>query len=414
MDKYTTLYEIGITVNNGKASPMVLSNDDIISLSIINDYDYAIFPIIRLRLFIDLDKYTYINEDPNNLSLTFNCMGGVYKINQTDNGTTQVKIISTGSADFGINGILNGYVETKNNAYSKYDNYQMGTKRDSSLNTNNKIPLTVFCYDAQLVRAFKRKVPGIYKNTSLEYIINDMFEKCGIAFDYLNISRIDNSEKFDQVLIPNLSLMEALSYLDTYYGLYEEGTQIFCDTYSRINMGSATPGIGSMFNVRVSSYKAGDTFSGVMLNGKDISYQTPDASVVIKSQTDLEQATNAQIFGSINVETMEAVSTYLEETFKGSDVSNITTPDIIHKSKNKFIPTMYRARLNDRNTRIDLSLNGFVISPQYSVTSGFTFTFDNPIRGVDIGRAYRSMNATHTLTNIGSGLFDIQSTFQLC
>lgn len=415
MDKYTTLYEIGASISNGSSSTLVLSNDDVVSLSIINDYDYATFPIIRIRLYIDIDKYTYINDDPNNLTVLIECNPSVNKINQTDSGATYTKVYCSGSVAFGMNGTLNGYVETKNNAYTKYDNYQMGTERDSSLNTNNKVPITIYCYDAELVRAFKQKVPGIYKNTSLQYIVNDMVNKCGITKN--NIMLFDNSEKFDQVLIPNLSLMEAISYLDTYYGLYEHGTQMYCDNFNGLFLGPATPtnSNGTTMNIRVASYKAGDSFSGVIwTDANTSSYQTPDTSVVIKSQTDLEQATNSQIFGSMNVATYESVETYLEETFKNSDLTNITTPDIIHKSKNKFIPSMYKARVNERNTRIDLSLNGYVLMNGFDSRTGFSFTFDNPIRGIDIGRVYRPMNATHVLTNIGSGVFDIQSTFQLC
>lgn len=391
-------------IYNGISKALTITNDDIISISFINDYDNALFPIIRLRLYIDLNKFSYINEDPNNLYIGIIGRGGIYKINQNDTNNTsytQIRNTQTLSMDG-----LYGYVETKNNAYTKYDNYQMGTQRDSSLNTNNKVALTIYCYNKEYVRAFKQRVDSVYKNTDLYTVVTSMFDKCGI--DNYKINPFDNSEKYDQILVPNLSLIDAISYLDTYYGLYKTGSQLFVNYASSVNL-TSTDDISGIINIRVSSYKSGDSFSGTNIDGTV--YQTPEASVVIKSQTDLEQATNAQIFGSMNVSTFEAVSAYLDETFKGTDMNNITVPAVIHKSKNQFIPSMYKARVDERNTRIDLSISGLGI---INSNNKFMFTFDNIMRGVDVDKTYRPMYATYTLSNIGSGLFDIQSTFQLC
>ena len=413
MDKYTSLYEFTICIYNGKDYAILLTKDDIKSISIINDYDHAFFPIIRLRLYIDLPKFAYINDDPNNLLIGLSCIGSINKINENDTDTTYTRI-STFTSMTDVENGLYGYVETKNNPYSKYDNYQMGEKRDDSLNTNNKVPLTIYCYDKNLIRATKQRVNSIYKNTSLYEVVQNMFLQCGI--NYGKIKPFNNNELYDQILIPNMSLVDAISYLDTYYGLYETGSLLYSTSIGSLSlMPPITEEIAATggYPIRVSSYKSGNAFSGISLPDLyNISFQTPDTSVVVKSQTDLEQATNARIFGSINVDTFEYESETLDETFKDSDMSYMTIPNIAHKTKNKFIPSMYKARVNERNTRIDLSLNGFTLkdfSPY-----GFSFVFDNAIRGVDIGRIYRPMYSTHTFTNIGSGLFDIQSTFQLC
>ena len=412
MDKYTSLYEFTISIYNGIEDTIILSNDDVVSISIINDYDYAFFPIMRLRLYIDLPKLAYINEDPNNLLIGFSCNGSINKINESEDSVTYTRIKSFTSLENYSSGLY-GYVETKNNPYSKYDNYQMGEKRDDSLNTNNKVPLTIYCYDKNLIRATKQRVNSIYTNTSLYAAVTNMFSQCGI--NHGHIEPFDNNEIYDQILIPNMSLIDAISYLDTYYGLYENGSSLYSTVFGYMSLSRPIKETGMSyggFPVRVSSYKAGNSFSGISDPFNSITYQTPDTSVVIKSQTDLEQTVNARIFASMNVSDFESVSTYLDEIFKDSDMTNIEVPYIIHKSKNQFIPSMYKARVNERNTRIDLSLNGYVLSDLEPYL--LSFVFDNPIRGTDINTSYRPMYTTHTFTNIGSGLFDIQSTFQLC
>lgn len=410
MNKFTSLYEFTISISNGKESPMVLTNDDIVSISFINDFDNALFPIIRLRLYIDIDKLSYINEDPNNLSLSFSMFGSIYKINQNENETTYDRYKPLNESITDDSSLLYGYVETKNNPYSKYDNYQMGEKRDNSLNTNVKVPLTIYCYDKEIIRGLKRRVNSIYRNTTIFEIISGMFRQCDVHYE---IHGIDNNERFDQVLIPNLSLLDAIGYLDTYYGIYKSGSTLYSNKIGTMNLMDTDIDFASNVDtVIVSSYKAGDSFSGIC-DPDNLILQTPDTSVVVKSQTDLEQAVNARIFGSINVNDFISNSETLNETFKDSDMSYITTPDILHKTKNQFIPSMYKARVNERNTRIDLSLSGYPMRT-FGSSGRFLFTFENSIRGIEIGRKYRPMYSTHTFTNIGSGLFDIQSTFQLC
>lgn len=417
MDKYTSLFEINTYIYNGKERGIMLSNDDIISLSIIHDYDHAFFPIIRLRLYIDLPKFAYINEDPNNILVSMVLNGDVYGINEESSEKSYTKRGLSWFVNFGDSSPMYGYIETKNNPYSKFDNYQMGEKRNDDLNTNNKVPLTIYCYDKDLIRKTKQQVKSIYKNTDLFSVVQDMYATCEIQYDPMYIGRFDNNKMYEQILIPNLSFIDAISYLDTYYGLYKSGALLYSHHSGQLGLSSSKmyEARGYYDCVRVSSYKSGNTFSGLDLttsmNSKQITLVTPEQSVVIKSQTDLMQATNAQIFGSLNVDDFKTVSAYLDETFT-TDMPLINTPPVMHKTKNEFIPSTYKARVDERNTRIDLSLNGY---PYGGTTCNcFQFVFDNPIRGNNIDKIYRPMYATHTFTNIGSGLFDIQSTFQLC
>lgn len=412
MDKYTSLFEITAYIYNGKDNIITLSDDDIISLSIIHDYDHTFFPIIRLRLYIDLPKLAYINEDPNNIMMSMCLNGAVYGIND-DSTKPYTKTGHTWYVAFGESSPMYGYIETKNNPYSKFDNYQMGEKRNDDLNTNNKVPLTIYCYDKDLIRKTKQQVRSIYKNTSLSSVVEDMFTSCDIEHDPAFLESFDNNKMYDQILIPNLTFIDAISYIDTYYGLYNTGALLYSHRSGMMGL-TSTRFQNDRIYVQVYSYKSGNTFSGIneyiISSTGLLGMSTPEQSVVIKSQTDLIQATNAQIFGSLNVDDFKTVSAYLDETFT-TDMPLINTPPVMHKTKNEFIPSTYKARVDERNTRIDVSLNGY---PYGETSYCFQFIFDNPIRGINIDKLYRPMYATHTFTNIGSGLFDIQSTFQLC
>ena len=337
----------------------------------------------------------------------------MYRLNQ--DGSRSDKISNSGVVRIYNGKRLRCYVDTKNTPYTEYDNYQQGIKKDDSLNTTSKVPITLYCYDDETIRNTKRKVPSIYRNTTLQEVVNHMANQCDIK---LEITPFDNNERFDQILIPNLSFTDAIAYLDSYYGLYESGAMLSTHIGSGVLVLTkmsrdyciTTPNV-----IRVTSYKSGDTYSGPwIVDALSSGVVTPDTSVDVKSATDIEQTVNARIFSSINVDDFNVETSTLNETFEDSRYPNITTPDMIHKTKNKFLTSMYKTLVEEKNTLIDVSLNGDYLSGLYSASDRISFSFDNNQRAIDIDRLYRIKQSTDVFTNIGSGLFSGQTTIRLC
>lgn len=408
---YTSLYTFSVVIDND-GKPVTLSNDEIVSIAFVNEFDNALFPIIRMRLYVDIDLLSYINEHPNDLTISMSMAGMISMIN-TENDQVTYNDISVITNSLTQNMVsLNGYIETKNNPYSKYDNYQFGLPRGDSLNNNNKIPITIYCYDGNLIRATKQSVNSIYKNTTLYSVVTNMFTQCGI--NMYSITPFDNNKIYDQILIPNMSLIDAITYLDSYYGLYREGASMYSPAPGVLQLTrTANELYDNVYSIKVSSYTAGNSFSGIysLPNGNtNPILQTPDTSVIVKSETDLVESTNSNTYTAMNLNNFESQTVQLEHDKSNMD---ITTPMFKHKTKNEFIPDMYRERLNERHTKIDVSIDGFPFK-SCNPSDRFKFIFDNPIRGLNINRMYRPMVVNHVFTNIGSGRFEIQSTLQLC
>jgi hypothetical protein len=414
---YTTLCEFQISLCNNISSPLILSKDDVVSIAVQQDFDKSMFPMIRVRLYTDITTLTYINENPKNLDITISNVANVYELNQ--DGSRDDKIIEAGSVGIYTDKRLRCYIESKNAPYTKFDNYQQGIKKDNSLNTTTKVPITLYCYDDETIRNTKRKVPSIYKNTTLHEVVNYMATSCDIQLD---IIPFDNNERFDQILIPNLSFIDAIAYLDSYYGLYETGGMLSVDVKTGRMILSGLNAIDDKHycGILVRSYKSGDTYSGLWLPGSQTTgnsfIATPDTSVVVKSITDIEQTINSKVFSSINVNDFNVESSSLNETYENSTYSNITTPDLIHKTKNKFLTSMYKTLVEEKNTQIDVAVNGVYVPiwRLFSAYDRFVLSFDNTPRAININRVYRPMRVTDVFTNIGSGLFSGQTTIQLC
>ena len=136
----------------------------------------------------------------------------------------------------------------------------------------------------------------------------------------------------------------------------------------------------------------------------------------MKSITDIEQTINSKVFSSINANDFNVESSSLNETYENSTYSNITVPTLIHKTKNKFLTSMYKTLVEEKNTQIDVSVNGVYVPiwRLFSSYDRFVLSFDNTPRAININRVYRPMQVTDVFTNIGSGLFSGQTTIQLC
>ena len=217
-DLYLTMYTPHISISVGD-DVINLSNSDIVSISFIHNYDTATYPIVRLRIYSDLTTIQKICEHPNDIFVRGVLNGGIYKMNQNeDSEPTLVKAVSS------INIMYNAYIETKNIPSSTFDQYEDGKKKESDLNVNVKSPLELFCYNQQMIHNMKKRCNSIYKNTSIGTVLQDILHQAGI---YADIDPVTNSKKYDQILIPNMSVIQAVSFIDNFYGLYNKGGMIY-------------------------------------------------------------------------------------------------------------------------------------------------------------------------------------------
>ena len=409
-----------------------ITKDDIISVAIINNFDGALYPIIRIRLYADLSIMEQITQAPDDLYVTMDILGNVY--DTASDKETNTKMICSATP---INIVGKVYLENKNIATSTADDYENGLKKSSDLNSNRKVPITLFCYDHEMVHFMIQKVNSVFKDMDLTSIIQSIFRKQGAVS--IKIDPIINQVKYDQVLFPNLNITEALSFIEAKYGLFPKGAVIYGETFS---------GDGSLYihnsdvnyfrnninpvAIHVQSYKDASDMGGLRWSLGSRHFNVKAENVSITTISDIERVLNAEQINSINVNTLEIgttkmtklydeankeisfrLSTNNDESYFNLLRQKIITPDILHKSKNKYISDLYNARITERITRVDVSGTGFDAF-QMGVNARYNLIFDTAIRGMNVNQFYRATRVIHTLTNTGGGLFDVNTTATLC
>jgi hypothetical protein len=91
----------------------------------------------------------------------------------------------------------------------------------------------------------------------------------------------------------------------------------------------------------------------------------------------------------------------------------ISVPDLLHKTKNKYIAETYNARVSERITKIDISGVGFDIG-KLKINSRYNLIFESPIRGMNMNQLYRATTVSHVISNLDSNLFIAQTVMNLC
>ena len=115
---YQVMYKVGLNLSvNGECYK--INPADIVSISIINNYDTMTYPIIRVRINTDLELIQNIMEYPDEIEMLGNLNGAIYNVNTEEQGGPQMVSGATS-----INFNMKVYVEHKNLPTSKMDQYR--------------------------------------------------------------------------------------------------------------------------------------------------------------------------------------------------------------------------------------------------------------------------------------------------
>ncbi len=409
-DKFSALYKINIRLySNNHNISINIPKSDIVSISIINNYDTMTFPIVRFRLYSDISVIQSISEYPNDFYICGNFDGGIYRMNDDEKSPIMIKPIKSQSFQ------LKMYIENKNIPSSKMDNYIDGEKKDDFLNNDIKVPIEVYGYNEKLIHLMKQKVQSIYKDMSLLSVIEDIFHRNNITS--YQIDPLFNQNKYNQILIPDLNISQALSFFESRYGLYKKGGCIFgdidkiyiCDTNVNNNI--------KPLPIYVDSPKNTNDMSGMKRTNTDYFMETTAKGVSIISETDIEKTLNSPNLTSINVNDLTVKSNLMQNLYaeEAGDVDKmmISTPNILHKTLNQCVNDMYIARIDEKITKVDVSGVGFDVW-KLKINTRYNLIFESAMRGVKMNQCYRARYMCHTFTNLDSDLFIAQTTMNLC
>jgi hypothetical protein len=311
---------------------------------------------------------------------------------------------------------LKGYVENKNTPTNVMDQYDDGILRTDDLYVNNKIPFEIYGYHDTFIYGLKRLSESVYHNIAIQNVIEDMLQRQNIHSTSIQV--IEQQQMFDQVLIPNLNIIQAIAYFDQYYGLYSTGGMLYGDLDNRLYLTSSSTSVTNhnMVGIRVEDYKSNSDMGGLKeYSGGNYMMHVVSSNVSVLTESDIARIMNADAINAVNINDENVQSESLKVLYQQSSTTNgiEQIPKILHKHVNPFVSTMYAARIQEKTTHIDVSGTGFDIGDM-KIYSRYNLIFESPIRGIDMSAFYRATYINHVLGNVGNNLFCASTTMSLC
>jgi hypothetical protein len=367
-----------------------------------------------------------LTEDPDNIHVDLTLSGNTCNMNyNNENSNGSVRIVD-GATNYDIR--LKAYIEHKNTPTSMMDQYDHGIKKDGSLNTYNKIPISVYGYNGDMINSLRQRAPGIYKNMSISSIIESLTQSAAYS---LEMDDIRNNTKYDQVLIPNLNVKQTIQYFEDNFSLFAKGALLYGEGDKLYIVDTDVDNGTTPIPIYVESYKNSSDMTGLKKNSSTYPkyiFNTKAQNVSVITESDIEKVLNSLVIADVNVNTWNLNYAELIKVFGGSEEDSvkrtdlkkninkllqISTPDTLHKSKSESISQVNAARITERVTRVDLSGVGFDVF-RITPRSRFNLIFESPIRGMSINQRYRASSIVHTFSNQSSDFFIAQTTMHLC
>ncbi len=389
-----------------------ISASDVVSIALINRYDVATYPIIRIRFYADMNLIEDLNSNPDDIRISVSLDGGVYKTDKESNTTS----IVSPKDSITISGI--GYIENKNIPVSKLDQYKMGLRDSGDLNVDSKVPFELFVFNPDIVHNMKSRANSIYRNTTVETVCYDMLSQVGCNVHNITIDPIHNQKRYDQILIPNLTIIDAFSYLDHVYGMYPCGGMLYFDyNYDVYLMDTTAHNSTQTIPIYVHSENSDNmNESGVFYTQSGYHTQVQSSNVSVLTESDIERILNAETVADINLNSLDVHYVTLDKLIANTRYvygEFIEQRNILHKTDKSTLSEQVAARIDEKITSVDLSCAGMDVS-LFKPNSRINLVFETPIRGLNIADAYRMKYACHVFSNVSGELFSAQSTMQLC
>ena len=389
-----------------------IPNERITQLEIEENYEEYYFPLIKITLALESDVYYDIMKDK--LNCRINIRADKYYQTEDSSVKSLNKIFINESFSLIMDEARDDLSIALKQEESKTD-YKLKVKKLK--NDLESVYNTVSFY------LFKDSIKGTKQNVNKILCNANVTDAIAYLSTVGNLGQVllaplDNNKIYKELLIPNMSILKAFSFIDTYYGLYKSGSIIWFGL-DHIYIGP--------YNCNGSAYVTGETphtnivvpksTNSEYINslGSVKKYNDKNSNYVICDYKTMNIMNESVSNAYINANTLEAVDSYDDKTTTTQSKAISKNGDFkkVYKNKteNDFISSMYAAQTNAKSVMITTKLQDFDIS-MVTPNKKYNMIFEDTNYTKKYNCEYVLSGASHTFLKDGED-FSINSTVVL-
>lgn len=343
-------------------NPYTIPAERVNSMTILNDFEKNVFPIFRIeivlepsvyykiikskdnvRFHLSIEKYYHYNDNELS-SLRRSCINDTFDLILDDDNEDMLSATKRS--------------EASNNFESMYNDDTNELRL-----VDNKIEF--FLYKADVIKGLKNIVNSILVNATRADAIAYVLSVAGVK--NVLMSNPETNDTIPNLIIPPMSCLRALRFIDTYYGLYKNGSLMYfgldysyiipyegkCTAYRKnepTNINIVIPKDTSSHSTEcgmIKNLNDGNTY--IVGDYKTIAIRNDSITNDILGANDIEVVN--EYSGNITKSTSSAVSKW-----------NNSLRVLRNKTENPWIGSMYTAQTSSIGTVIEVALRDFDIN----------------------------------------------------
>lgn len=359
-----------------KDESIQLPQERIGSISIVNDYINNLFPIMSVDISIDASTYYKILRNKEDIK---------FKIRIQKFYTKNMDSVP---ADVYEDYLSKTFTLIMDDEEEDFDEelrkLQYGENEQNDLFAT-KYQIQFFLFDAVLMKTMKQTINQIFENGTVTGAIAYMASRVGI--ENLLMTRADNMTEYPQLIIPPMKLSHALTFIDTFYGIHENGSMIFFG-HDR--------GYLLRYDGKCSAYEANEkkeisivipkTDSVIANNICQLKRQEQPSEVFMiadyKTMTFYDESVTQDILIGKEVRIIDVNSGEIEDTLDNDEDGRRRI--ILNSGYNKYFKKIYKSQVASTEAVITLTLQDIDLS-MLTPNKKFKFIFED----ITLSRKYK-------------------------
>jgi hypothetical protein len=360
--KYLSKYKVENFIIMKGDEKIELDHSNILSIEYLNNYDFHIMSMLKVQIKIDIRKRIFILKNKKDILVKFELNRfGVDTDVESDITAPGEIWNSEFSVYFSDDDELSDIGDLENRIKANVgDETKINDIEDENyFESQNSMDLYLF--NPTLLKASRYSSNKIYEATTMQNIIGQMLTES--KHENVLMSKIENDETYEELLLPANPLYKNLIYLDQYYGLYEKGALIFydIDCLYIINL-----------NEKVTA-KREEEWTEVVFLVKKINSGIPGSGMIIKEEdktfylsvTEMDVNVQKSSIGkNMEIGSRQRIVTIDGTTIDDQDGDQSYIDERIQnivyiKRSNKYYPSTIKARMDENESIVYINGNNF-------------------------------------------------------
>ncbi len=383
---------------------IVIDNNRLNELYIEDNYEENYFPLIKITLVLNSEVYYNILSHKNDCKF-FLKINKYYIKNDDEQDVSIEKLFLNDTFDLimdeNTDDMLNSLKEKINSS-----DYKRRKSEGSILDETDNNRLSFYLFKSSIAGT-KTNVNKVLSNVNVSDAVAYLMTVAKIK--NVLMAQPDNTKKYDEFLIPPLSVLKALAFIDTYYGLYKTGSIIYFGIdYTYIIPYNGKCDVNTKREVTQTNIVVPKSSNTDYADKMGSINKYKDESNYIIADYKTISIKNASISNNyINANSIQVIDSYDESSTTNRSTAKTKNDDFVkifeNKTENSFIGEMYAAQSNAKSDIVSLRLQDYDIS-MITPNKQFKVIFEDSVYRKKYSGNYILAGLSHSFISSGAEL----------